>query len=538
MCGAAWGTRVKADVFISHSSKDKTIADAACAVLERRGLRCWIAPRDVTPGASWGAEIVAAIENTHLMVLVVSGAANESRQIEREVERAIHLGRTVIPLRVQDIEPAGALNYFISASHWLDAFTPPVEQHLDRLADVVQALLEKSGARVEGDPAPNVARAIVPPVPSAPAAQNSRNIAPIAITAAVVALAAGGLAWQFWPKPPAPAAPIVASVAPAPVATAPAAPVPAAPAPAAPAATRPAAPPAAVPAPTPPAASAPTPPAAPDAPVRAVVFDEIPFLRDMDREALRREYPGALGHKAIAFSFARMGMSQGQASEGAAVNDALDRCKTASDSVGPSNPCYVYAIDDRAVWRGKPPPMPPKPWAFEDPAVVRPFDAADLPLLNGAQGQPIAPFYAKALRSKAIAASPGQWVSRASIANDQEAVRRTLEICGFASNQPCRLLALNDKYMAPVPHLMRATTFFNAAEETAVAPAQRAELGRQLAKSDRGWSAVAAGAAGKPGVATGASSEKAAIDEALKSCAAADSACAVIAIGPFRVIPR
>ena len=46
---------MKADVFISHSSKDKHVADAICAVLERRGLRCWIAPRDVTPGASWGA---------------------------------------------------------------------------------------------------------------------------------------------------------------------------------------------------------------------------------------------------------------------------------------------------------------------------------------------------------------------------------------------------------------------------------------------------------------------------------------------------
>ena len=39
------------DIFISHSSKDKTIADAACACLEARGLRCWIAPRDIIAGA-------------------------------------------------------------------------------------------------------------------------------------------------------------------------------------------------------------------------------------------------------------------------------------------------------------------------------------------------------------------------------------------------------------------------------------------------------------------------------------------------------
>ena len=38
------------DVFLSYSSQDKTWADAACAVLERQRIRCWIAPRDITPG--------------------------------------------------------------------------------------------------------------------------------------------------------------------------------------------------------------------------------------------------------------------------------------------------------------------------------------------------------------------------------------------------------------------------------------------------------------------------------------------------------
>jgi hypothetical protein len=33
------------DAFISHSSSDKTAADAACAVLESTGIRCWISPR-------------------------------------------------------------------------------------------------------------------------------------------------------------------------------------------------------------------------------------------------------------------------------------------------------------------------------------------------------------------------------------------------------------------------------------------------------------------------------------------------------------
>jgi hypothetical protein len=39
------------DAFISYANQDKATADAACAKLEAEGIRCWIAPRDVPPGA-------------------------------------------------------------------------------------------------------------------------------------------------------------------------------------------------------------------------------------------------------------------------------------------------------------------------------------------------------------------------------------------------------------------------------------------------------------------------------------------------------
>ena len=50
-----------AQVFISYSSKDKPVGDAACAVLEQRGFRCWIAPRDIVPGTEWGEAIIGGL---------------------------------------------------------------------------------------------------------------------------------------------------------------------------------------------------------------------------------------------------------------------------------------------------------------------------------------------------------------------------------------------------------------------------------------------------------------------------------------------
>ena len=97
------------DVFISHAQADKPVAELVCATLEQRGIRCWIAPRDIRPGTDWGSAIVAAIRQSRAMVLVFSDAANASRHIPRELERAIDLEIPIVPFRIQNIEPRGSL---------------------------------------------------------------------------------------------------------------------------------------------------------------------------------------------------------------------------------------------------------------------------------------------------------------------------------------------------------------------------------------------------------------------------------------------
>jgi hypothetical protein len=142
------------DVFISYSSKDKPAADATCAVLESKGMCCWIAPRDITPGQDWGETIVDAIHGSRAMVLVFSASANLSQQIKREVERAVNAGLPVIPLRIENVMPAKSLEYFLSTPHWLDAFTPPLERHLNYLAEVIRHILEGKAPPAPPPPPP------------------------------------------------------------------------------------------------------------------------------------------------------------------------------------------------------------------------------------------------------------------------------------------------------------------------------------------------------------------------------------------------
>lgn len=129
------------DIFISHSARDKVVADAVCAALENAGIRCWIAPRDVQPGRSFAGEITRAIQQSKVMVLIFSAHSNNSEQVLREVQLAVGSHLHIIQFRIEDVRPNDDLTYFLSTPHWLDALTPPLERHLQRLVTSVETLL-------------------------------------------------------------------------------------------------------------------------------------------------------------------------------------------------------------------------------------------------------------------------------------------------------------------------------------------------------------------------------------------------------------
>ena len=99
-----------------------------------------MAPRDILPGLSWASAIVDGIDSARAAVLVFSSAANNSQQIEREVQHAIDKGLTVVPFRIEDVKPREALAYCIGAVQWLDALAPPMEASYDQLSKVVRQI--------------------------------------------------------------------------------------------------------------------------------------------------------------------------------------------------------------------------------------------------------------------------------------------------------------------------------------------------------------------------------------------------------------
>ena len=140
---------MSAPVFISYSQPDYDCAMELVARIESEGITCWIAPRDIAPAADWAAEIIDAIAGASVMILVFSAGSNDSAQVRREVERAVHKQVSILPFRLENVLPSKSLEYFLSAQHWMDAFPPPREPHYARLVSHLKTrLAEKSAPRL------------------------------------------------------------------------------------------------------------------------------------------------------------------------------------------------------------------------------------------------------------------------------------------------------------------------------------------------------------------------------------------------------
>ena len=131
------------DIFISHSSEDKAVADAVCAALESENIRCWIAPRDVRPGQDWPTAILEAIKSSKIMVLIFSENSNNSRQVQKEVSVAVNSEAIIIPFKIDNTSFQGSLELFLSDTHWLDAMNPPTKEEIDKLTKTINTFLKR-----------------------------------------------------------------------------------------------------------------------------------------------------------------------------------------------------------------------------------------------------------------------------------------------------------------------------------------------------------------------------------------------------------
>ena len=169
-------------VFISFATADQTIAGMVCNALEQNGIDCWVSWRNIALGEDFPNRLQLAIKESRVVVLVFSKAACKSRFIAREIQIALENEKTIIPFRIENVQPENNLGFHLAGVQWLDAFLPPIEDHLKKLVEQVAAVIDK----------PIVGQIVVPK-----AKKRSIVSTPVVLVAVVVLLTFLGLKLYF-----------------------------------------------------------------------------------------------------------------------------------------------------------------------------------------------------------------------------------------------------------------------------------------------------------------------------------------------------
>jgi hypothetical protein len=132
---------MKHTVFISHSVKDndQEVANLVYDYLDKNEIKCFMDTKDLVPGISFPEQITTAIKESRVVVLVFSANSDSSKNVQNEVAIASDSKVPIITLRIENTMPM-KLAFFIMATQWLDAFPPPVKNHLPKLLDAIKQL--------------------------------------------------------------------------------------------------------------------------------------------------------------------------------------------------------------------------------------------------------------------------------------------------------------------------------------------------------------------------------------------------------------
>jgi hypothetical protein len=275
-----------------------------------------------------------------------------------------------------------------------------------------------------------------------------------------------------------------------------------------------------------------------------LVPETIPFIRTSDRERIRDEYLRAPKYKALAMNTFESHFVSGLPSQEIADKAAVENCESTKRRPSTDTAlaeveyrCDLFASGTVVVTQRTNIAMPPMPWV--NASVQRPFVAAELPMASQETKDAAERRYGRSPRSKALVIAPnGRLFPTSADIGPEEAMRRSLERCGYVSKAACLVVALDDTFVAAVPTLARAVGFYRQDALFALQIEVRAEVARRLATSNEGWQAVALGATGHAGTEVGAISERSAVDGAMENCATVDHNCHIAVIGPFLVEAR
>lgn len=173
--------------FICHANEDAIIANKVVAELEKAGINCWIAPRNIPLGSVYAASIVQGIKKSSYIIFIFSKASNNSDAVVNEIENATALKKPIITFRIDNDEYSDSLYYYLSSKQSVSAYNRSLEHAVAEMIPSIKGPVNKEEVLPPPPAPPSIpVQALPDTVPSKPGYKKWLIPGGIALVAVIV----------------------------------------------------------------------------------------------------------------------------------------------------------------------------------------------------------------------------------------------------------------------------------------------------------------------------------------------------------------
>ena len=133
--------------FISYSTKNQPDADALKQIFVKKGIRTWMAPGDIPVGSKYAQVINRAIKECDCFVLLLTDAAQNSPWVAKEVERAVNYGKTILPIKLENLVLNEEFEFYISTDQIVAV--QKIDEDTDAINKILAGVMALTGCEEE-----------------------------------------------------------------------------------------------------------------------------------------------------------------------------------------------------------------------------------------------------------------------------------------------------------------------------------------------------------------------------------------------------
>ena len=128
-------------VFISYSTKDQDYVNIIKKTFEDNNIRFWIAPDSIPAGSEYTEVIVDAIENSTIIVLVLSDNSQGSVWVPKELDLALSNEKPIIPIHIDKSELNKKMRFRLSNLQ-IEEANENFEKKLSKIVSVIANIMK------------------------------------------------------------------------------------------------------------------------------------------------------------------------------------------------------------------------------------------------------------------------------------------------------------------------------------------------------------------------------------------------------------